>query len=151
MIDTNSQNTENPHTSDVFSLLSDTQWRFVTAMIENPSFSKKDAAHHIGITPDHVYRWPDYVNDAIAQARADVHEAARTMRRQAVLKAIAVKIALLNSDDEAIRSKAATEIIEWELGKASQITEVTGKDGGALAFTVRFETDGNSAQPDDYA
>jgi len=29
--------------------------------------------------------------------------------------------------------------------------EHTGKDGGAIAFTVRFETDDHAAKPDDYA
>ena len=54
------------------------------------------------------------------------------MRKNAVLKAIAVKVKLLDSDEESIRSKAATEIIEWELGKATQPTELTGKNGGAI-------------------
>ncbi len=120
MMENNSAPPDNQHTEDVFSQLSDSQWRFVTAMVENPKFSKKNAAKLIGITPDTVYRWPKFVDAAIEQARANIHSAALSMRRQAVLKAIAVKLALLDSDEEAIRSKAATEIIEWELGQAKQ-------------------------------
>lgn len=132
MTENNSQTTEKPHTEAVFEQLSDNQWRFVTAMVENPAMSKKDAAELIDIKPDTVYRWPPFVDEAIKLARENVHNAALTMRKQAVLKAIAVKLALLNSEDENVRSRAATEIIEWELGKAAQRTEVTGKDGGAL-------------------
>jgi len=128
----NSAKPQKLHTDDVFALLSDNQWRYVTAMVENPSFSKKDGAEHIGMLPDTVYRWPPYVNDAIEQARANVHDAALTMRKQAVLKAIAVKLKLLDSEDEGIRSKVASEIIEWELGKATQRNEVTGADGKAI-------------------
>jgi hypothetical protein len=135
----NSEITEKPHTKADFSMLSDTQWRFITAMIENPDFSKKDAANHIGIEADTVYRWPAYVNDAINQARRDVHEAARNMRKQAVLKAIAVKVALLDSDDENVRSKAASEIIEWELGKATQRNELTGAGGSELVIRVEYD------------
>lgn len=144
MQNSHTEQTENPQRQDPFAQLSDSQWRFVTAMVENPTYSKKDAAAHIGITSDTVYRWPKYVDEAIEQARRDVHEAARSMRRQAVLKAIAVKLALLDSEDESVRSKAATEIIEWELGKAIQRSEHTGADGGALEIIIR-EHDADNA------
>jgi len=136
MTKNNTQTTENQHTDDLFSQLSDTQWRFVTAMVENPSFSKKDAAVHIGITADTVYRWDKVVDKAIEQARANVHDAALSMRKQAVLKAIAVKIALLDSDDENVRSRVSTELIEWELGKASQRTEIANAGDESLKVEV---------------
>ncbi len=139
MTEINSETTQNPHIDDVFSQLSDTQWRFVTAMVENPSFSKKDAAKHIGITADTAYRWDKVVDKAIEKARKDVHSAALSMRKQAVLKAIAVKVKLLNSEDENVRSRAATELIEWELGKATQKNEFTGKDGGAIETKHTFD------------
>lgn len=111
---------EKLHTDNIFSQLSKLQWRFVTAMVENPAFNKKEAAEHIGIKPETVYRWPDYVDSAIDAARVNIHNAALGMRKQAVLQAVAVKVKLLESEDENIRSKAASEIIEWELGKATQ-------------------------------
>ena len=131
--------TDNLHTDDIFSELSDSQWRFVTAMLDNPSFTKKQAAEHIGLLPDTIYRWGEIVNKAVDQARINVHEAALSMRKRSVLKALRVKIALLDSDEESIRSKAASEIIEWELGKATHKTEVTGKDGNALTINVVYE------------
>lgn len=141
MTKNNTQTTENPHINDAFSQLSDTQWRFVTAMVENPKFSKKDAAEHIGITPDTVYRWDKAVDAAIEQARADIHRAALEMRKQAVLKAIAVKIKLLDSDDENVRSRAATELIEWELGKATQPTTLGNADDKAFEFKLVYPDD----------
>ena len=132
MTENQTKTTDNLHTDDIFALLSDNQWRFVTAMVDNPSFSKKEAAEHIGLLPDTVYRWGNIVNEAVEKAREDVHEAALSMRKRAVLKALRVKISLLDSEEESIRSKAATEIIEWELGKSTQPTELTGKNGGAI-------------------
>jgi len=124
------ETTENLHTNDVFSKLSQSQWRYVTAMAENPAFTKKQAAEYIGLTPDTVYRWPDYVDASVDIARKNIHEAALTMRKQSVLKAIAVKISLLDSADDTVRNKAASDLIEWELGKANQ--PISGKDGGAI-------------------
>lgn len=124
--------TEKPQNIDPFALLSDTEWRFVTAMVENPTFSKKQAAEHIGITPDYMYRWGAHVDEAVILSRRNIHDAALSMRKKAVLKAIAVKVKLLDSEDENVRSKAASEIIEWELGKATQKNEHTGADGGAI-------------------
>ena len=56
------------------------------------------------------------------------------MRKQALLKAMAVKVKLLDSVDENVRSKVATELIEWELGKATLRNEHTGAGGGAVEF-----------------
>lgn len=135
------ENEAKRHNIDPFSQLTDNQWRFVTAMVENPSFSKKAAAEYIGLKPETVYKWDSYVDDAIERARHNVHEAAVASRKQALLKAIAVKRALLDSDDENVRSKAATEIIEWELGRASQRQELTGQDGGAITINVVYDDD----------
>ena len=135
------ETTDNLHTDDIFALLSDNQWRFITAMVDNPSFSKKEAAEHIGLLPDTVYRWGNIVNEAVEKAREDVHEAALSMRKRAVLKALRVKISLLDSEEESIRSKAATEIIEWELGRAKQPTELTGKNGGAIEYSKAIKAE----------
>jgi hypothetical protein len=126
------------HTDSTFSQLSDNQWRFVTAMVENPAFTKKEAAEHIGLKPKTVYRWDDIVNQAVEHARANIHSAAIGMRKQAVLKAVAVKIALLDSEDENIRSKAASEIIDWELGRATQKQEIAGEGGGAIEHVFKL-------------
>jgi len=43
-----------------------------------------------------------------------------------------VKVKGLDSVDEALRQRVASEIIEWEMGKATQRQEVSGRDGGPL-------------------
>jgi hypothetical protein len=61
------------------------------------------------------------------------------IRRRALPEAMAVKAAGLQSDNERIRQQVSTEIIEWELGKATQKTEHSGE--------VNFKWDWNS-QPE---
>jgi hypothetical protein len=145
------QNIEKPKNQtdeSPFLLLSDTQWRYVTAMVENPTFSKKDAAEHLKLSPATVYEWTQkapYVELALEQARHNVHNAALSMRKQAVLKALAVKIALLDSDDENVRSRAATELIEWELGKASQQLDIGNKDGKPFEYKLVYPDDATNS------
>ena len=112
---------------EVLPKLTKDQLRFVVAMQECPT--KKEAAEQIEIEPDTVYRWPDIVDDAIKLIALDSTESARVMRKKSLAKAMAVKLAGLDSDDEKVRQTAATEIIEWELGKARQGIELGGEGG----------------------
>jgi hypothetical protein len=123
---------------DPFLLLTDVQWRYVTTMIDNPDFTKKQGAKAVGLRPATIYNWPDHVGAAIEKAREDMHSAALTVRKNALLKAMRVKLALLDNKDARIRDKAATDILEWELGKASQPLTGTGKDG-AIAHEVTID------------
>lgn len=118
----------------VLAQLSRDQLRFVVAMQEYPT--KGEAAAAIGIKPDTVYHWPKVVDEALLLLRRDVAEAARAMNRRALLKAMAVKVAGLDSDDETVRQRTATELIEWQLGKATQPTDVTS-NGQAVLPPVR--------------
>ena len=86
-----------------------------------------EAAEMIGVKPDTMYRWPEIVKDAARLMAGDGVYVAREMRRRALPKAMAVKTAGLDSDDEKIRQGVATEVIEWELGKAQSRTDVTSK------------------------
>lgn len=58
---------------------------------------------------------------------------------------------------EAAANDGAWQAAAWKLERrytreyGRQLHEHTGKDGGAIAFTVRFETDDHAAKPDDYA
>lgn len=108
----------------IFEQLSDSQWRYITARLENPKFNKKQAAEHIGLTSNTIYAWPDYVEEALTVARANIQSAAVAMIEQKLLKAIAVKVSHLDSDDERISAGAATEIIDRLLGKATQHLDV---------------------------
>lgn len=131
----NTKPTDDIQQNSPFDLLTDNQWRFVSAMIADPSRSKKDAADVVGVTADTVYRWGSHVDDALKQARRNLHYATLQRRKQALLRAMEVKLQLLDSEDESIRSRAATEIIEWELGKSTQRTEHTGADGEPIQVT----------------
>lgn len=108
--------------SEVLATLSKDQIRFVVALMDHPN--KKEAAESIGIQPGTVYRWNGNIDKAAQLMALDRAEAAKAIRRNAIVKAMAVKLAGLDSDDESIRQKVATELIEWELGKALQRTDV---------------------------
>ena len=119
------------------SLLSDNQWRFLSVMVANPDYNKADGARAVGLEPNTVYKWPDHVDEAIAEARQDVTRAAKEAINQALIEAIRVKIKGVRSQNEVISQKAASEIIEWGIGKAAQ--PITGKDGGAIQHTLTVE------------
>lgn len=100
------------------------QLRFLVAMQE--CATKTEAAAAIGLKADTVLHWPKVVDDALALVAQDVAATARAMNRRALLKAMAVKVAGLDSDDPMIRQRTATELIEWQLGKATQPNEHSG-------------------------
>jgi len=117
------------------------QWRYVTKMIDKPQYTKKEAAQELKRSPATVYNWPKYVDAAIAKAREDMHEAALTVRKNALLKAMRVKTALLDNKDARVRDKAATDILEWELGKAMQPLGGKGKDGAIPIVIIKAPVD----------
>lgn len=108
---------------EILDKLSKDQIRFVVALQEYPS--KKDAAEAIGLRPDTVYRWNGEIEEAARLVAQERLEAAKALRRRALQKAILVKIAGLDDPDSRIRQSVASEIIEWELGKALQRQDVT--------------------------
>jgi hypothetical protein len=145
MTQTREKKLKNIITDDPFSMLSDTQWRYVTAMLDNPEFSKADGARAVGLVPRSIYNWPDYVDDAIELAREDMHRAALTVRKQSLLKAMRVKLALLDSDNESVRNRAATDILEWELGKAAQPLGTKDTDGVTKVIVEYVERPNDNA------
>lgn len=103
-----------------------TQIRFCIARLEHKS--DKDAAQSIGISEQTVYSWDNknQVREAVDLMRFDGMITALEIRRRNLAKAMAVKAAGLESDNEKIRQDVATELIEWELGKAQQKTDISG-------------------------
>lgn len=102
--------------------LTSEQIRFVITRQEYSS--DKDAAEAMGLKPNTVYHWPDTVRDAVKLMAADGLIVAQHIRRRNLAKAMMVKVAGLDSKDERIRQNAATEIIEWEMGKAAQVADI---------------------------
>jgi len=123
--------------SEILDKLSLDQIRFVVARQEYAT--DKEAAEHIGIQPQTVYRWGDDVKQAVRLMAYDGMITAQHIRRKALAKAMLVKVKGLDSDDDSLRQRVATEIIEWEMGKAMQPQEISGKDGTPL-IPQRAET-----------
>ena len=117
------------------------QVRFVVARYEHST--DKAAAESVGISPGTVKNWPPEAKELIAEAvrlmAMDGLITALHLRRRHLAKAMQIKIAGLDSKDRRLQQQVATEIIEWELGRATQRNEHTGKDGGAIAVTHRAE------------
>jgi hypothetical protein len=126
----NPQKSISERIDEILGKLSKDQVRFVVALQEYPT--KKEAAHAIGLQADTVYRWNGEIEEVARLMAHERLEAAKVLRKNALIKAIMVKIAGLDSGDEALRQKVATEIIEWELGKALQKQELAGPDGDRL-------------------
>ena len=121
------KNLENPRLREILAQLTKDQIRFVVALQEYPS--KDAAAKAIGLKPATVYEWTELVDEAAKLMAVDAVNSALELRRKALTKAMAVKLAGLDSKNEVIRQKAASEIVEWELGKALQKLGGISEDG----------------------
>lgn len=141
MVKTPKNPQEKQQNTDIWAKLSSDHWRYITARIENPDFSKKAAAAYIAVSDHTVYGWPKYVDECLKEAIGNIHQAAIEQRKQFLLKAMAVKLKGLESEDESIQQKVATELIEWELGKATNKTELTGEGGGAIIIQTGMSLD----------
>ena len=86
----------------------------------------KEAAKSCGLKPDTVYHWPPTVQQAVRLMSRDGVTTALHIRRRALCKAMLVKVGALDHPKPEIAQAAATEIIEWELGKATQTQKVEG-------------------------
>jgi hypothetical protein len=124
----------------VLDTLSTEQIRFVVARQE---FSTdKEAAEAIGIKPNTVYQWKNkgaLVDDAVRLMALDGVVVASRVRRRNLAKAMMVKVAGLDSKDERMRQSTATEIIEWEMGKATQKQELTGAEGKPIEVDIGID------------
>lgn len=92
-----------------------------------------------------VYRWPDAVKRAVKLMAGDGLVTALHLRRRVLAKAMLVKVRGLDTDDERLRQQTATEIIEWELGKATQPNK--NEESGELI--VRVVRDQHEPKRDD--
>ena len=123
---------------EISAQLSPLQLRFVAAM--ESCIKKKDAAKAINIQPQTAYQWDErkIIDELIELIALDVVESAKQIRKRNLVKAMAIKSAGLDSDDEDTRQKVATELIEWELGKAKQAIDHT-TDGEKIIVTLKGE------------
>jgi len=74
----------------------------------------------------------DDLNSRAESLRKDKAMRAAMILSEAVEEAARIKVAGLKVRDERIKQSVATELLERELGKVPQRTELTGADGGAI-------------------
>ena len=117
---------------EVILTLTPDQVRFIVEMPNHPS--KKSCAEALGIHPNSVYNWSDNVDDAIRLMRKDIVAGALAMRKKSLAHAMAVKVKGLENKSAVIAQKVATEIIEWETGKAMQNIDIKS-DGEKIGQT----------------
>ena len=123
-IQTSQEKSISEQLSEVLDSLTPDQLRFVVAMQEFKT--KQDAAKAIGLKPDTVYHWNGNIDRAVILFKREALETARAIALNNLIKAMMVKVNGLDSNDEAIRQKVATEIIEMGLGKVMQQVDVGG-------------------------
>ena len=121
----------------VLAQLTTDQIRFVVARQE--CSSDKEAAHMIGMSESTIYRWPATVKQAVTLMVNDGIKTALHVRRRALAKAMLVKVRGLDSSDERVRQSAATEVIEWEMGKAVQRNQ--NMESGEIVIRVKRDSD----------
>ena len=112
----------------VLSQLTSDQIRFVVSRQEHNT--DRGAAEAKEISPNTVKNWKVKgvpIDEAVRLMALDGLVTALHVRKRSLAKAMMVKVGGLDSESEAARQKAATEIIEWEMGKAMQPTKVDGK------------------------
>lgn len=116
--------------NEVIAQLTPNQLRFVVA--RQNFTSDKEAAEAIDLAPSTVYKWKPNtcVKEAIQLMAEDITSVAAAIRQRNLAKAMMVKVAALDNDDISIRQKAATEIIEWEMGKPAQKVDATHQGTG---------------------
>ena len=118
------ENTENDRIerlTTILEQLTTDQVRFIIA--RQDCSTDKQAADEIGVSVETVYHWPPIIKEAVRLMALDGLIVAQHIRRHALAKAMLVKAGGLDSVRESIQQRVATEIIEWEMGKAAQPVE----------------------------
>ncbi len=113
------------------------QRRFVVQMAV--SATKKEAAEAVGLSKHTIYNWPPRVMAAVALYQEHIRTAAAEILAEAAAKAALIKVAGLDSDDERVRQRSASELLERAFGRPTQRQEVSGPDGGELKVTLNVQ------------
>lgn len=108
----------NPQIQEKLARLCHGQLRYVVARLRTSS--KKAAVEEVHIPYETVTHWPAYVDETVSLLLLDTVASARALLVRDVAQAMAVKLAGLESTDEKIRQRAASEVVEWNLGRAAQ-------------------------------
>ena len=137
------ENQEKQKLQTILAQLTKDQLRFIVALQEH--HTKDAAAKAINVKVATVYNWDASLIDEAARLMAlDVVKSAIELRRRNLIKAMGVKAAGLDSKNEIVRQKTATEIIEWETGKAGQLLDITSGGEKITKIVVEWQDDDNS-------
>ena len=115
---------------ELWLLLNENQRRYCVARLEHTS--KKDAAEAVGLSEHTVYKWNGECEEVIKLLQEDAIQSAVVMIKNALAKAAMIKIDGLDSEDEKIRQAVASEILDRQLGKSVQRSELSGPNGGPI-------------------
>jgi hypothetical protein len=119
------------HLDKVFESLDERETAYVLARSE--SVSNSEALRKCGFSQGWLSkRDVDDLNKRADELRKNKAIRAAMILSEAVEEAAKVKVAGLKVRDERIKQAVATELLERELGKVPQRTELTGADGGAI-------------------
>lgn len=132
----------------VMARLSTDQIRFVVKRQE--CATDREAAEAIGISPSTVKNWKydgAPVDDAVRLMATDGLVVASELRRRSLAKAMGVKVKGLDSESERIRQGVASEIIEWEMGRAKQPVEHSGNVVARVQIMIPDNGRGDNARP----
>jgi hypothetical protein len=111
--------------------------RYAVARLEYSQ--KKEAAVSVGITAETVYRWPDFVEEAVAYLLLEARNSAMDILESGVVRAAMLKLEGMEVDDDDLQQKIASEVLDRVLGRATQRTELTGADGDGLNIHVTLD------------
>ena len=121
----NTKKSTSERISELMPLLSKDQMRFVIALQDYPT--KKEAAEAIGVKPNTAYSWDGLVDEVAGLMTLERIEAARQILHKSVIRAAGVKTAGLDSDNETVRQKVASEVLDRELGAVAQQQDINLK------------------------
>ena len=110
----------------------------------------REAAESVDIPANTISKWKAKgfpIDETVLAMALDGLIVAAHVRRKNLARAMLVKVSGLESDDEKIRQTVATELIDWEMGRATQRSEITGKDGQDLTVTLEWGDDGLEVVP----
>lgn len=123
--------------SNVFDGLDERETAYVLA--RSDAFSNNQALKVCGFSIGWLRNKDiDDLNSRAESLRKDKAIRAAMILADAVEEAARVKAAGLKSRDERVKQAVATEIIERNLGKIPQVSEITGAEGNALEIIVRY-------------
>lgn len=147
MVENQVKNCISEELSSILKELTIDQIRWIVARQECSSDS--EAAKAVGLSPRTIYNWTQnvpQVKRAAALMSRDGFIVAKEIRKRNLTKAMMIKAAGLDSRSEKTRQAAATEIIEWEMGKAVQRNENKDEQSSDISITFKYAGIGDSSE-----